>query len=103
MRRLVRFHLTNGAVSLAGNVVVMAGLVEIGHINYLAANVIGVAVCSLANFVLSDRVVFASAVCVAMLCARSGGAGLRRRSPRRTRRPHSIDMRASPKRGWTRR
>jgi putative flippase GtrA len=66
-RQLVRFHLTNGAVSLAGSVALMAGLVEIGHIHYLAANVISVAVCSLANFVLSDRVVFASAVSVAML------------------------------------
>jgi putative flippase GtrA len=67
VRRLARFHVTNGAVSLAGNVVVMAGLVEIGQINYLAANVISVAVCGLVNFVLSDRVVFASAVCAAML------------------------------------
>ena len=67
MRRLVRFHLTNGAVSLAGSVVVMAGLVEIGHLNYLVANVIAVAVCALANFVLSDRVVFAPAVCAALL------------------------------------
>ena len=66
MPRLVRFHVTNGAVSLAGSVAVMAGLVEIGHINYLAANLISVAVCSLVNFVLSDRVVFASAVCLAM-------------------------------------
>ena len=67
IRRFVRFHLTNGAVSLTGSLAVMAGLVEIGHINYLAANVISVAVCSLANFVLSDRVVFASAVCLAIL------------------------------------
>ena len=65
--RLARFHLTNGVVSLAGSVAVMAGLVEIGQINYLAANVISVAVCGLANFALSDRVVFAPAVCVAML------------------------------------
>jgi putative flippase GtrA len=67
MRRLARFHVTNGAVSMAGNVVVMAALVEIGDINYLAANVISVAVCGLLNFVLSDRVVFAPAVCVVML------------------------------------
>jgi len=67
MRRLVRFHLTNGAVSLAGSVAVMAGLVEIGHFNYLLANVIAVAVCALANFVLSDRVVFAPAVGAALV------------------------------------
>lgn len=64
---LVRFHLTNGVVSLAGSVVVMAGLVEIGHVNYLIANLISVAVSSLVNFLMSDRLVFASAVCLAML------------------------------------
>jgi putative flippase GtrA len=67
LQRLIRFHLTNGVVSLAGSLAMMAGLVEIGHLNYLAANVISVAVCAVANFVVSDRVVFASAVCVAML------------------------------------
>ena len=67
LRRLARFHLTNGVVSLAGSVAVMAGLVGVGQINYLAANVIGVAVCALANFALSDRVVFAPAVCAAVL------------------------------------
>ena len=67
VQRLVRFHLTNGAVSLAGNVAIMSVLTEIGHINYLAANVISVAVCALVNFVLSDRVVFVSAAGVAML------------------------------------
>jgi putative flippase GtrA len=65
--RLVRFHLTNGVVSLAGSVALMAGLVEIGHVNYLIANIISVAVCSLANFLMSDRLVFASAVSLAMV------------------------------------
>ncbi|MEO8259857.1 MAG: GtrA family protein [Acidobacteriota bacterium] len=67
LRRLVRFHLTNGTVSLAGTVAVMAALVEVGHLDALAANVIAVAVCAIANFILSDRVVFAPVACAALL------------------------------------
>jgi putative flippase GtrA len=62
--RLVRFNVTNGAISLIGNVVVTAGLVETGHLDTLAANAIGVAACSLVNFVASDLLVFASVLAV---------------------------------------
>ncbi len=56
--RLVRFNLTTGAVSLLGNVLLMKLLVGATHINYLVANGIAIAACSLANFVVSDRLVF---------------------------------------------
>jgi putative flippase GtrA len=59
-RRLWRFHLANGVVSIAGNVVVMKILVDASHLNYLAANAVAIAVCSLANFLLSDQWVFES-------------------------------------------
>src|SRR5207253_9277443 len=62
--RLVRFNVTNGAISLIGNVVVTAGLVEIGRMDTLVANAISVAGCSLANFVASDRLGFASVLAV---------------------------------------
>jgi putative flippase GtrA len=41
-----------------GNLVIMRALVGELHMNYVAANLIAVAVCSLVNFLLSDRVVF---------------------------------------------
>jgi hypothetical protein len=67
IRRLMRFHLTNGAVSIVGSIALMAGLVEMWHVHYLAANLISVASCSVATFVLSDRFVFAPALCLAAL------------------------------------
>src|SRR6185436_17366611 len=65
--RLVRFHLTNGVVSLAGNLMVMALLVNLGRMHYLAANGIAVLICSVANFVLSDRLVFVTVASVGLL------------------------------------
>jgi putative flippase GtrA len=60
VRRLCRFHLANGAVSILGNLAIMKTLVDLKHMNYLIANLIAIAVCSLANFVLSDHWVFES-------------------------------------------
>jgi putative flippase GtrA len=56
--RLLRFNLTNGAVSFVGNLVLMKIMVGVGHANYLAANAVAIAVCSMVNFVVSDAYVF---------------------------------------------
>ena len=56
--RLVRFHLTNGAVSLVGNALAMRWLVGEMHLPVMPANLIAITACWLLNFVLSDRVVF---------------------------------------------
>jgi dolichol-phosphate mannosyltransferase len=56
--RLVKFNVTNGLVSLAGNLVFMSILVGRLHLNITGANVISVALCSLVNFVLADRIAF---------------------------------------------
>jgi|SRR5579863_5036361 len=58
LTRFLRFNLTTGAVSLAGNLGMMRLMVGFWHINYLAANGIAIAVCSLANFLVSDGWVF---------------------------------------------
>jgi len=58
LRRLARFNLTAGAVSILGNLTLMRLLVDLGHVNYLLANAIAIALCSLANFLVSDRWVF---------------------------------------------
>jgi putative flippase GtrA len=59
LSRMLRFNLTNGAVSIGGNLALMKIMVGIGHLNYLAANAVAIVVCSLLNFWLSDAYVFA--------------------------------------------
>jgi putative flippase GtrA len=56
--RLIRFHLSNGVISILGNVALMRMMVGGGHMNYLLANGVAIAVCSLANFWVSDAWVF---------------------------------------------
>lgn len=56
--RLLLFNLTNGAVSLAGNIMIMSLLIGHARLPLLAANLIATACCALLNFVLSDRLVF---------------------------------------------
>jgi putative flippase GtrA len=60
LRRLLRFHLANGTVSILGNLTLMKVMVGFGHMNYLAANAVAIVVCSLANFVASEQWVFGS-------------------------------------------
>ena len=59
--RFARFNATNGAVSVGGNLLIMRMLVGEWCVNYLVANLAAVTICSLANFLLSDRVVFEDA------------------------------------------
>jgi len=56
--RFLRFNLTNGAVSILGNLALMKVMVGQGHMHYLAANGIAITLCSLANFLMSDAWVF---------------------------------------------
>ncbi|HUM06616.1 MAG TPA: GtrA family protein [Terriglobales bacterium] len=58
LARLVRFNFSNGAVSIIGNLLLMRMLVGQLRLNYVAANLMAITVCSLANFLLSDRFVF---------------------------------------------
>ncbi len=56
--RLARFNFTTGAVSILGNLALMKVMVGLGEMNYLAANAIAIALCSTANFVVSETWVF---------------------------------------------
>ena len=56
--RFVKFNLTTGALSIAGNLLFMKMLAGLGHMNYLLANSITIAACSALNFLVSDRFVF---------------------------------------------
>ena len=55
---LLKFNLTNGALSLAGNLFLMWLLVSGGGLDARLANLITISLCALANFFLSERVVF---------------------------------------------
>ena len=57
--RFLKFNLTTGAFSILGNLVMMRLLVGAGKLNYLLANMITIAACSVVNFVVSDCFVFA--------------------------------------------
>jgi putative flippase GtrA len=56
--RLLRFHLANGLISIAGNVAITWLLVQWVHLPYLLANAVSVLVCSIVNFFAGDRFVF---------------------------------------------
>ncbi len=58
--RLLRFNLAAGGVSIAGNLALMKLMVGLGHLNYLIANSVAIAVCSLLNFLVSEEWVFES-------------------------------------------
>jgi putative flippase GtrA len=58
IRRLVYFHLANGAISLAGNILIMRIFVEKLSLNYLPANMLAITLCAVINFFAGDRIVF---------------------------------------------
>lgn len=57
-RRLVKFNVTTGLVSLTGNLVLMRVLVGRFGLPITGANVITVAACSILSFFLADRIAF---------------------------------------------
>jgi putative flippase GtrA len=56
--RLLRFNLTAGGVSIAGNLATMKALAGLCHLNYLAVNGVAIVLCSLLNFLVSEKWVF---------------------------------------------
>lgn len=56
--RFLKFNLTTGAFSILGNLALMKLLVGLAQMNYMAANMVTIAACSLVNFLVSDRFVF---------------------------------------------
>jgi putative flippase GtrA len=55
---LLRFALSNGAVSMLGNMGVMITLVSGAHVSPVLANVVAIALCGLLNFCLGETFVF---------------------------------------------
>ena len=57
-RRLLRFNVTSGSVSILGNVVFMSVFVGQFGLHYLVGNLASIASCAILNFMISDRLVF---------------------------------------------
>ncbi len=56
--RLLRFHLSNGLISIIGNLLLMRVFVGWLSLNVVAANLLSVTICCVTNFLASDRWVF---------------------------------------------
>lgn len=60
VRRMLRFHLSNGVVSMLGNLVLMRLLVREAGLPVIGSNAIAILCCSIANYFLGDRWAFAA-------------------------------------------
>ncbi|MGA9039331.1 MAG: GtrA family protein [Terriglobales bacterium] len=56
--RFLKFNLTTGLFSIAGNILLMKLLAGVLAIQLLVANGIAITICSIFNFAMSDRFVF---------------------------------------------
>lgn len=59
IRQLLRFHLSNGLVSMLGNLALMRILIHDARMPFLVSNGIAILCCSVVNFCLGDNWVFA--------------------------------------------
>jgi putative flippase GtrA len=59
LTQLIRFHLSNGLVSMLGNLLLMRILIHQVHIPLLASNLIAILCCSIVNFCLGNNWAFA--------------------------------------------
>jgi putative flippase GtrA len=60
LTQLLRFHLSNGLVSMVGNLALMRVLVHEAHISVLVSNGIAILCCSIVNFFLGNNWAFAT-------------------------------------------
>jgi putative flippase GtrA len=58
LARLIRFNLSNGAISLVGNLVTVWCLTDIANLPLLVVNLVAIACTGTLNFVVSHRLVF---------------------------------------------
>jgi putative flippase GtrA len=59
LAQLVRFHLSNGLVSMVGNLALMRILVQRTHLPLLVSNSIAILCCSIVNYCLGEHWSFA--------------------------------------------
>lgn len=58
LAQILRFHLSNGLLSLLGNLILMRLFVHCAHLPILIANALTVACCGATNFLLAHHYVF---------------------------------------------
>jgi putative flippase GtrA len=58
LRRLAKFNITTGVVSITGNLILMSVLVGRLGLPIVGANVVTVVACSVVSFLLADRIAF---------------------------------------------
>jgi putative flippase GtrA len=63
--RVARYHVTTGATSIVGNLIITGALVELLGLHAIAANILAVIAMSVANFMVSDRWVFVRGAAIA--------------------------------------
>ena len=74
--RFLRFQLLNGAISLAGNLALVAALTGLLGVPPVAANLAAITACATFNFFASELLVFRSSTCaIALLLAAGAGVG----------------------------
>lgn len=56
--RLLRFNISNGLISMLGNLILMELLAVRLHVNYMISNVAAIGACALLNFFISHKLVF---------------------------------------------
>jgi len=69
---LLRFHLSNGLVSMVGNLALMRILVHEAHLPLLVSNCIAIICCSFVNFYLGNDWVFAGSAKRGSISGRGG-------------------------------
>ena len=72
LRRLFYFHCANGALSIAGNLILMRLFVGRLGMNFMAANILAIGICSILNFLAGDRLVFRNSA----TDSKTGGMGM---------------------------
>lgn len=95
--RLGRFHLLNGAVSLAGNLMLMRVLTGSHHVDPIAANIAAILCCSIVNFAASELLVFRRRAAAAVLAVIVGLPS----SPVRASEDDSADLQPATVKAWT--
>ncbi len=63
LAQLLRFHLSNGVISMLGNLVMMRLLIQWTRLPLLVANCIAILCCSIANFLAGENWAFAPKRC----------------------------------------
>ena len=74
LAQLTRFHLSNGLVSMVGNLALMRILVDVARMPPLAANGVAILCCSIINFFLGDNWAFRDSVAAARQSQWDGSA-----------------------------